>query len=175
VTPPDVVGAIFDLFRREGHHAYGERVSIADHMLQTARAAERDAAPPALVAAALLHDVGYLIRAGDRRHPEAAAAYLGAHFGPAVVEPIRLHVEAKRYLCAVDPGYAATLSPASVQTLASQGGPHGEPEARAFAAIPFAREAVRLRRWDDAAKVAGLATPELEHYRHLLESQRRPT
>ncbi len=172
----DVIGHLFERMRRYGTGAYlGEPVSITAHMLQAAHVAERDGAPPALIAAALFHDVAYVVHqpnddpALDDRHPEVGARYLATHFVPAVSEPVRLHVAAKRYLCAVEPGYRSALSPASVRTLAVQGGPHGEAEAREFEASPFARDAVRLRRYDDAAKVAGAATPDLDHYRPLLE------
>lgn len=176
MSRPDIVAAIFELFEGQGRRAYlGEAVSMTEHMLQTAHAAERDGHPPALIAAALFHDLGYLLRASDRRHSEVASAYLSPHFEAAVVEPIRLHVEAKRYLCAVEPDYFRGLSPASVRTLARQGGPYRDAEVKAFEASPFARDAVRLRRYDDAGKVRGLATPDLEHYRPLLRSLRRAT
>lgn len=169
----DVVADLLDLFRSRGHLAYGERVSMAEHLLQTAHAAEQDGAALPLVVAALLHDVGYLLDAGDRRHPEAGAAFLAPHFGPEITEPIRLHVEAKRYLCATEPAYEGSLSPASRATLVRQGGPYDAAEVRAFEASPFARDAVRLRRYDDRAKVPGLVTPDLEHYRPILQSLRR--
>jgi gamma-butyrobetaine dioxygenase len=86
-----------------------------------------------------------------------------------VAEPVRLHVAAKRYLCAIEPEYRGALSAASIRTLDAQGGPFSQAEAGAFQALPHARDALRLRRWDDAAKVAGARTPDLEHYRPLLE------
>jgi gamma-butyrobetaine dioxygenase len=89
-----------------------------------------------------------------------------------VTEPGRLHVAAKRYLCAVEEPYLAGLSPASVQSLALQGGPMSDVEARAFERLPFATEAIRLRRWDDEAKIPGLEVPGLSHYRPHLESAR---
>jgi gamma-butyrobetaine dioxygenase len=172
-----MIAALFERMEGRGRRAfYGEAVSITDHMLQTAHAAERDGAPPALVAAALLHDVAYVIheppddRALDTAHPAIGARFLAEHCGAAVAEPVRLHVAAKRYLCAVEPDYRAALSAASVRTLAAQGGPFGQAEAAAFRALPHAADAIRLRRWDDAAKVAGARTPDLEHYRPLLES-----
>src|SRR5262249_50772144 len=90
------------------------------------------------------------------------------HFVPQVTEPLRLHVAAKRYLCAVDEAYVGTLSPASQHSLALQGGPFSAQEVRDFEHRPFWREAVQLRRWDDVAKEPGLDTPELEHYRPAL-------
>lgn len=96
-----------------------------------------------------------------------------SRFGPAVTEPLRLHVTAKRYLCAVDLAYLASLSPASIKSLALQGGPYDADEQAAFEREPFWREAVALRRYDDAGKVAGLETPPLEHYRPYLEAALR--
>ena len=181
MTDGDVVAAILERMRRYGQGAYlGESVSITAHMLQAAHAAERDGAPPALIAAALLHDVAYVVHEPgddpvlDESHPEIGARFLAAHFVPAVAEPVRLHVAAKRYLCAVEPGHRQALSPASIRTLAVQGGPYGEADVRAFEARPYAQEAVRLRRYDDAAKIVGAITPDLDHYRPILEALRLP-
>ena len=104
----------------------------------------------------------------DNRHSDTGADWLAQWFGPEVTEPVRLHVAAKRYLCAVEPGYFALLSEASVFTLRVQGGPMTGPEAEAFAALPHSVDAVRLRRWDEAAKDPDAAPPSLEHYRPLL-------
>jgi len=106
----------------------------------------------------------------DGYHEAAGAAWLGAHFGPEVTEPIRLHVDAKRYLCATDPAYQAMLSPSSIQSLALQGGPAKPEEVQALEANPFFAGAVLLRRWDDAAKVPGLAVPDFEHYRRVINA-----
>jgi predicted HD phosphohydrolase len=125
-----------------------------------------------------LHDVGHLLdgqdedlaaRGLDGHHEEASCAWLAAHFSPTVTEPIRLHVAAKRYLCAVEPGYLAGLSPASCLSLALQGGPMTTEEIANFESSPFYRDAVRLRHWDDTAKIPGLKVPGLEHYRERLE------
>lgn len=128
-----IVDEIMDLFSRRGAAAYhGEAVSQTEHALQAAELAEREGAADNLVAAALLHDVGHLLdgqdedladRGLDGRHEEAGCSWLAAYFGPNVTEPIRLHVAAKRYLCAVDPGYLAGLSPSSSLSLSLQGGP----------------------------------------------------
>ncbi len=176
----DVVDEIFRAFRERGDGAYlGEPVSITEHSLQAAHAAERDGAGATLVAAALLHDVGHILHGlpddsaehgVDTRHEDVAFAFLAERFVPAVVEPVRMHVAAKRYLCAVRPEYLAELSPASVLSLELQGGPMSETEARAFGATPHAEDAVRLRIYDDAGKVAGGATPGFEHYRPVLEA-----
>jgi predicted HD phosphohydrolase len=152
---------------------------MTEHMLQSAYAAQQDGAPPRLVAAALLHDFGHFIHGlpedsadhgVDTRHEEVAYRFLTEHFGEEIAEPIRMHVAAKRYLCAVETSYLAELSPASVLSLELQGGPYGAAEVAEFEASPFAGDAVRLRRYDDVGKVPGLETPSLEEYRSVLET-----
>jgi [1-hydroxy-2-(trimethylamino)ethyl]phosphonate dioxygenase len=175
-----IVDEIMELFARRGAVAYhGEAVSQTEHALQAALLAEREGAPDRLVVAALLHDVGHLLDGQDEdlaargvegHHEEAGCAWLAEQFGPEVTEPIRLHVAAKRYLCAVDPSYLDQLSPASRQSLSLQGRPMGAKEQAQFEMNPFYREAVWLRRWDDTAKVPGLKVPGLEHYRDRLEA-----
>ena len=166
------------LFAAYGAQAYDgarrESVSALAHALQCAQLAEWAHADPPLVAAALLHDIGHFIAIrpksndADDLHETRGAWYLQQRFGAAVVEPVRLHVEAKRYLVATDRGYAATLSPASIYSLGLQGGPMSRAEARAFESVPHAQQAVQLRRWDDAAKEPGKATPSLGYYLALL-------
>jgi [1-hydroxy-2-(trimethylamino)ethyl]phosphonate dioxygenase len=179
----EVIDEIFAAFRARGAESYlGEPVSLAEHMLQTALAAERDGADPVLVASALLHDYGHLVHTLpedaaehgiDTLHEEAGAAWLAQHFVPRVTEPLRLHVLAKRYLCATEPEYLEALSPASLLSLELQGGPCSPAEVDAFERGPFAEEAIRLRRWDDVGKIAGLTTPPLEHYRPALAAGMR--
>jgi gamma-butyrobetaine dioxygenase len=171
---------IFACFRRRGDSAYlGEPVSMSEHMLQSALAAAEDGAAPALIAAALLHDFGHLThdlpedcaeQGIDSRHEDVGYAVLEAHFPPAVTEPIHLHVAAKRFLCAVDPPYRDALSPASQLSLELQGGPMTSGEVEQFERNLFYEDAVRLRRYDDQAKMPGVETPPLEHYRAVLES-----
>ena len=126
-----------------------------------------------MIVAALLHDVGHLMLAEslttDMRHQEVAAEALGKLFDEDVTAPVRLHVAAKRYLGAIEPAYLDTLSPASVQSLALQGGVFTPELAETFAAQPHALAAVRLRRYDDLAKVVGLDTPPLGHYMKMAE------
>jgi phosphonate degradation associated HDIG domain protein len=175
-----IVDEIFRVFRQYGAERYlGEQVSMTEHMLQSAYAAQQDGAPPRLVAAALLHDFGHFIHGlpedsadhgVDTRHEEVAYRFLTEHFGEEIAEPIRMHVAAKRYLCAVETSYLAELSPASVLSLELQGGPYGAAEVAEFEASPFAGDAVRLRRYDDVGKVPGLETPSLEEYRSVLET-----
>jgi [1-hydroxy-2-(trimethylamino)ethyl]phosphonate dioxygenase len=178
-----LVDEIFRVFSEYGSEQYlGERVSMTEHMLQSAYAAEQDSAQPQLVAAALLHDYGHFIHelpvdaaehGIDTQHEEVAHAFLSEHFGPEIAEPIRMHVAAKRYLCATDPSYLGELSPASVHSLRLQGGPYSPEEVAEFELSPYARDAVRLRRYDDIGKVEGLETPDLEHYRPVLEATMR--
>jgi len=180
MTGAAVVDEIFAGFRARGDAAYlGESVSITEHSLQSAHAAEQDGAPPLLVAAALLHDYGHLIHdlpedsadhGVDTRHEEVAFAFLEEHFPAEVVQPVRMHVVAKRYLCAVRPEYRAQLSPASELSLELQGGPCSAEEVVVFEASPFADAAVRLRLYDDVGKVEGAETPPLEHFRPYLEA-----
>jgi phosphonate degradation associated HDIG domain protein len=171
---------IFERFDRHGGDDYGgERVRQLEHALQCAAQAEAEAAVPTLITAALLHDIGHLIhdlgdgpaaRGIDDRHEVLGQQWLEQWFGPAVTEPIRLHVPAKQYLTGTDSGYFATLSSGSVRSLALQGGPFSAEAAAAFIALPHAEAAVRLRRWDEAAKVPGKATPDLAHFRRYLEA-----
>ena len=161
---------IFELFESKGKEAYrGEPVSQAAHALQAAFFAGQEQAPNTLVAAALLHDVGHLLPDHGGQHEIAGEQFLLNAFGPAVSEPVRLHVDAKRYLCFSDPEYLDALSPASVQSLALQGGPLTAEQAAQFQANLYHNEAIRLRLWDDQAKLPGLNVPGLEYYRGVLE------
>lgn len=171
---PDIVG----LLRAKGHARYdGEPVTQLEHALQSAHLAEQAGAGSALVTAALLRDLGHLLHELrgtptqqdlDDLHQYRCLPFLRPRFGPATLEPIRLHVEAKRWLCAREPGHLASLSPDSRRSLALQGGVFSAARAPAFEALPHAGDAIRLRRWDDRAKCAGGHTPELKHFvRHM--------
>ena len=157
-----------------------EAISALDHALQCAQLAEWANADESLVAAAFLHDVGHFLAAEaiarsdqlDDRHELLAIPFLSAGFDKAVTEPVRLHVEAKRYLVRVDPHYASRLSPASQHSLALQGGAMRDDEIDLFEALPFSIDAVQLRRWDDLAKCPGKPTPSLAYYLALLEDVR---
>lgn len=159
---------------------YGrDRVSQLEHALQAATLAERSGASPALICAALLHDIGHVVNTDDRaalgrgvdaRHEDHGKAYLERWYGPEVTEPVRLHVDAKRYLTATDPTYAARLSPGSVRSLALQGGPFSPEEVLRFEAEPHHAAAVQVRRWDEEAKDPLAETPPLAHFRRYLEA-----
>jgi phosphonate degradation associated HDIG domain protein len=158
---------------------YDEVVTELDHALQSAALAQAAGAPDHLVAAALLHDVGHLVAddnvpldaelTEDFHHERVGARYLTQWFGPEVAGPVALHVAAKRYLCAVEPGYLEDLSPSSVRSLALQGGPMTAAEVEAFERLPHHAEATLVRRWDDRAKIAGLAVARFDDHRALLE------
>jgi [1-hydroxy-2-(trimethylamino)ethyl]phosphonate dioxygenase len=173
------VDEVAELYGRWGGQRYDEEISQLAHSLQTAALARAAEAPDALVAASLLHDVGHLLElaaTGDRdrrldaRHEARGAAYLAELLPPEVTAPIALHVRAKRYLCAVDPGYASLLSVGSTSSLERQGGPLDPAGVTAFEGNPGWVEASRLRRWDDEAKVDGLEVPPFESYLTLLHS-----
>ena len=170
---------IFDIFDCFGSESYGEDATQLQHALQVAEQARRSGCTPALIAASLLHDIGQFINdAGnaaqklgvDARHEVSGASFLAVHFPAEVYEPVRLHVAAKRYLCAVDSAYLGKLSPASSLSLTYQGGPMAPEEIAAFEAEPFHAAAVTLRRFDDTGKQPHWHPPELTSYRALLEA-----
>jgi phosphonate degradation associated HDIG domain protein len=174
---------LLDIFTGRATRRYGlSAVNQLQHALQAAALAEADKAPPATVLASLLHDVGHMIhrlgedpagRGIDDVHEELGAAWLAERFGPDVSEPVRLHVAAKRYLCAVEPDYFGKLSPDSVRSLGLQGGPMSADEVEDFRRNPLHAEAVRLRRYDEAAKDPRAATPDFDHYlRHVAVCRR---
>jgi phosphonate degradation associated HDIG domain protein len=179
LTRETIVPFIADIFNRRGAESYlGECVTMSEHMLQGALLAEEERAPEELVAAALLHDIGhytnefgddYIDRGIDNHHDEAGARVLEPFFPAVVIECVRLHVAAKRFLCATDPSYFGKLSEASVKTLALQGGPMSPEEVAEFRASPHFREAVQVRLWDEGGKTPGKPTPTVEHYGPLLQ------
>jgi phosphonate degradation associated HDIG domain protein len=168
------IGWLVSLMADKGQRRYGlHDVTQLQHALQSATLAERSGGTPALITAALLHDIGHMVHALgenpaaddiDDRHEAVGHAFLVRYFRADVTDPIRLHVAAKRYLCAVEPDYAALLSPDSVLSLRLQGGPMSPAEVAAFRNEPHAATALRLRRFDDEAKVKDLATPDLQHF-----------
>jgi phosphonate degradation associated HDIG domain protein len=174
----NIVDQVLALLEEAGAHRYGgEPVSQLEHALQCAQLAEAANAADELVIAALLHDLGHLLhdigedaalKGLDDKHEVRALHLLRRAFGDAVLQPIRLHVHAKRYLCCVDPAYHDALSPASRLSLTLQGGPFSEAEAKQFMLQPYAVDAARLRTWDDLAKTPGAATPPLAHYAEIL-------
>jgi len=171
----DRIEALFERHCRRLHDGENaEPVSALAHALQCAQLAERAHADAPLVAAALLHDIGHFIDTPriavsiDDAHELRAIPFLAAGFGADVIQPIRLHVQAKRYLVATDASYSRVLSPASLHALTAQGGPMCSEEQRWFEGLPFAQQALLLRRWDDAAKEVGKRAPPLAYYDSLL-------
>ena len=162
------------LYLTKGTARYGlEDISQLAHALQTAARAEAAHEPAPMILAALLHDVGHMLsKLGenpaeegiDNAHERIGAGWLAKRFGPDISEPVRLHVSAKRYLCAVDPAYTALLAPDSVKSLALQGGPMRGDEIAAFLDDPHAQAASRLRRYDDVAKDPEAHTHDLAHF-----------
>ncbi len=179
----DPIASIAALLEEKGSRRYGlSTVSQLQHALQSALLAEQSGSGAALVTAALLHDIGHMVHGlgedpaadgVDDRHEELGRAYLAALFGPAVTEPVRLHVAAKRYLCATEPDYFRRLSPDSVRSLALQGGAMSPAEVAAFQSLPQSDAAVRLRRFDEAAKVKDLPTPPVAHFLPCLRESLR--
>lgn len=179
-----MIDEIVRRFETQGGSLYGgEAVTQLEHALQAAMLAEDEGASSELIAAALLHDIGHLLhdlpddapdQGIDDRHETAGYLYLIGRFTEATTQPVRLHVPAKRFLCATDPAYAATLSEPSKISLDLQGGPMTAEEVSAFEAAPFSADAVRLRRWDDEAKIAGLKTPPLSAFVPALEAAALP-
>jgi len=165
---------IINLFEKNGSSMYGgEAVTQLEHALQAATLAKNNNATDELITASLLHDIGHLLhdlpddasdKGIDDYHEELAARYLEKHFKKAVVEPVKLHVQAKRYLCAVEVGYLDALSEPSKISLAFQGGVMTENEVREFENNEFYKEAVELRRWDDLAKNPNLISPSIDHF-----------
>jgi [1-hydroxy-2-(trimethylamino)ethyl]phosphonate dioxygenase len=177
---PSNVESLIDLLNTQGGVAYfGEPVSVLEHSLQAAHSAELAGAGATAISAALLHDIGHMLhgldegiagRGQDGMHEEVAAAYLSRWFGEDVTTPIRLHVPAKRFLCWREPRYLEQLSPASVESLALQGGPMNDEQAAEFLRNPYAKSAIALRQWDDEAKVAGLQVPNAAYYLPMLQA-----
>lgn len=177
--PPDSpIDDLFSLLDRSSSLPYiGEAVSQLEHALQAAELAARAGSSDAIIAAALLHDIGHICQRdaepmaglGAKHHERIGAEHLASlGFGPGVTALVASHVSAKRWLVARRPEYAATLSDASRQTLVYQGGPMTEDEATRFETEPTFRDALRLRAWDEQAKVVGWSGPSLESYRALL-------
>lgn len=177
------------IFAAKGDRMYaGEPVTQLQHALQSAQLAEQSGADDALIVAALLHDLGHMVndqgetptlRGIDDRHEYVALPFLRDLFGDAVLQSIRLHVDAKRYLCARGhvstegtingAQYWSNLSTDSKRSLELQGGIFTDAEAQRFIAQPYAEGAVRVRLWDDLAKIENAETPPLGHYLTLAE------
>jgi predicted HD phosphohydrolase len=182
-----MIDRLLDAFRHSASRLYGgEAVSELAHSLQCADLARDAGADDDLVLACLLHDVGRfavdpaLVRdkatAGDapradaRGHHELGAALIAPYVPARVAWLVGMHADAKRYLCATDPGYLDILSPVSRRTLVLQGGVMTSEEVARLAGHPWLADALSLRRWDDEAKVPGKPTRALEDWEPLLRA-----
>ena len=171
---PTEIADLATLLDRNGRHRYGlTDINQIEHALQAAWLAEKAGDPPSLITAALLHDIGHMVHdlgenpaaeGIDDKHEDVGTAYLADRFGPEVTEPVRLHVAAKRYLCGKEADYFAKLSSDSVLSLSLQGGPMSADELAGFEGLPYWQDAVKLRRYDDLAKIKALATPDVTHF-----------
>ena len=180
----DLVAMIGDIIEGKGHRQYGlSAINQTAHALQAAWLAEQSSCDAALITACLLHDIGHMVHdlgddpakhGIDDEHEKLGHAWLARWFGPEVTEPVRLHVAAKRYLCAAEPDYFSKLSPDSVRSLALQGGPLSADELAAYRANPYSEAATRLRRFDEAAKVKDLATPPVAHFLPYIAACEKP-
>ena len=181
-TPEQIVNHIIERFAKLGMQSYGEAVTMEQHCLQSATFAQQEGQPESMIVACLLHDYGHLVhdlgediadKGIDAHHEVLGAEELKKWFGDEVVEPGRLHVDAKRYLCAVDKEYFDNISDASRLSLELQGGPMGAEEVTAFRENPYFEDAVTLRRYDDLGKQVDMQTPDLEAFREMLISHVR--
>jgi [1-hydroxy-2-(trimethylamino)ethyl]phosphonate dioxygenase len=179
VSLDNAIDQIFSTYREKGHRLYGEDVTETQHALQCATFAQRAGEPAAMVAACLIHDYGHLCHdlgediadhGIDSAHEELGAKFLKRWFPPEITEPVRLHVAAKRYLCAVDQAYHDELSEASRKSLGLQGGPMNAEETRRFEQHPHFRAAIQLRRYDDMGKEKEMETPDFETFREILRN-----
>ena len=175
----NIVDEIINKYKTNNSLYIGEKITISNHMIQTAMLAEKDNSPKSLVCSCLLHDYGHFIienpdllvsKLLDGKHEYLAFKFLNKYFKPDVVEPIKLHVQAKRYLCR-DNSYYKLLSKASRISLKLQGGIMSDKEAKKFASLKFHNEAIMLRKYDDDGKVPDLKIKKIDYYRDLINSQ----
>jgi len=175
----NIVDQLIHLLKEKGSDMQygGENVSQLEHALQCAELAEENKLPNPTIAAALLHDIGHLLyededpihEGKDGHHENLGADYLSKYFGEQVINPIRAHVDSKRYLAAIEDKYYDSLSKASQISLAAQGGSFTKEEAGEFIKKPFMKEAVEMRRFDDMAKITNKKTPDLNHFKPYLD------
>ena len=157
----------------------GEDLTIAEHMIQTAMLAEKNKSSDDLICSSLLHDYGHFVikdpnqLVGDKidgRHEIIGANYLKKFFHYKIVEPILLHVDAKRYL-ARNKKYFKNLSEASKISLELQGGTMNDLEAKKFEINKYYESAIKLRKFDEGAKQKNIKLKKIEDYKKLLSSK----
>jgi [1-hydroxy-2-(trimethylamino)ethyl]phosphonate dioxygenase len=176
--PNTLTEKIITLFEKNGDSEYGgEAVTQGEHALQAAHLAIEEGCNSNIIVASLLHDIGHMLHALpddapnqgiDDLHEELGFRFVDKYFKHAVAEPVRLHVAAKRYLCAKEPDYLGRLSEPSIISLHLQGGPMTEAECRLFEQNPFYRDAVQVRRFDDLAKVPNMEVRPLRSYEEII-------
>ena len=175
----NIVDEIINKYKTNNSLYIGEKITISNHMIQTAMLAEKVNSPKSLICSCLLHDYGHFIiedpnllvsKLLDGKHEYLAFKFLSKYFKTDVVEPIKLHVEAKRYLCR-DNSYFNLLSKASKISLKLQGGIMSDEETKKFTSLKFHKEAIMLRKYDDDGKVPNLKIKKIDYYRDLINSQ----
>lgn len=179
LSPATIVAFLQDIFERRGGEEYlGEPVTMAEHMLQGATIAENNGQPEEIIVGALLHDIGHftsefgtfsMADTEDRFHEDAGAEVLAQFFPDVIVDCVRYHVAAKRYLCATKPAYFDRLSVASVHSLNLQGGPMDADEVTEFANNPNLKQIIAVRYLDDAGKRDDMAIPDFAHFAPMVQ------
>jgi len=172
------IDSILELYEKWGSNVYDEKISQVDHALQTATLAEQSGSNGELIVAALLHDIGHLVYLENEQgevdisvndsHEAVGARVLANLFSAGVTAPIAMHVEAKRYLCTLEPDYFDSLSIGSVRSLNVQGGVMSKDEVNRFENHPSFSAAVALRRWDEGGKIIGLKVSPFSHFSEIM-------
>ena len=174
----NVIEKIIDKFQNNKSLYIGEKVTIAEHMIQSAMIAEKTKSKDTLICSCLLHDYGHFIledpdelvrEKKDGKHEDVGYEYLKKYFKEEIVEPIKNHVLAKRYL-ARDQKYFNLLSPASITSLKLQGGLMSDDEAQTFEKNKYFKDSIKLRRFDEAAKNEGVKIKDIIEYKSLLQA-----
>ena len=174
-----IVEKIINNYQTKKNFYIGEKVTISDHMIQTAMLAEKNHSSKSLICACLLHDYGHFIiedpdllvlKSLDGKHENIGFNFLKYYFKPEVTEPIKLHVQAKRYLCR-NKSYYNLLSNPSKISLKLQGGIMNDEESQKFFSIKFSKDAIMLRKYDDKGKILNAKIKKIGDYRDLITSQ----
>ena len=172
----EIIEKIIKKYQTNKDFYLGEKVTIAEHMIQTAMLAEKNNSPQSLICACLLHDIGHFIikdpdqlvsKSVDGKHEDIAFNFLKNYFKPEVTEPIKLHVNAKRYLCR-EKSYYNLLSKASKISLELQGGKMNNDEAQKFVLLKHHKDAITLRKYDDEGKIPNMKIKNINDYKELI-------
>ena len=172
----EIIDKIIKKYQTNRNFYLGEKLTIAEHMIQTAMLAEKNNSPQSLICACLLHDIGHFIiqdpdqlvsKSVDGKHEDIAFNFLKNYFKPEVTEPIKLHVSAKRYLCR-EKSYYNLLSKASKVSLELQGGKMNNDEAQKFILLKHHKDAITLRKYDDEGKIPNMKIKNINDYKELI-------